>query len=73
MKLFVVACYLLLAVTNGFQPLAATKMVTSPSAIKKVMEPPKKVVTPKKPLPGDIKGPSSPTKKVVPSAPGKKK
>lgn len=42
MKLFIVAFCLLLAATNGFQPLLATKIIRS-----KVATPTKKVVKPK--------------------------
>jgi hypothetical protein len=38
MKLFIVAFYILLAVTSGFQPLLATKMMTPPIVMKKAMD-----------------------------------
>jgi hypothetical protein len=71
MKLFIVAVFLLVSVTNGFQPLVATKMATFPSAMK---ETPGKKTVPKTPVaPGKKVVPVAPTKKVVPVAPPKKK
>jgi hypothetical protein len=77
MKLFVVASCLLLAVTNGFQPLLATKMMAPPIAAPMKATPAKKVVTLKKdeaaPKKTVTKAPPVDKKKVVaPTAPAKK-
>jgi hypothetical protein len=81
MKLFIVAFCLLLAVTNGFQPLLATKMMAPIAAPKKATTMAKKVVAPKiimkkveaKPKKTVSKTPPLDKKKVVaPTAPAKK-
>ena len=68
MKLSIVAVFLLLTVTNGFQPNVATKKVMDKTPEKKTV-PSKSPATPaKKVVPAVV-----PSKKVTPVAPPSKK